>query len=58
VKIRGTLVFFSVKLCIQYLYIVSRKILLRALARPKIKMHEGKNKTYSPALTMAGAGAS
>lgn len=44
VQIRGTLVFSSVKLCIQYLHIVIRKILLPALTRPKNKKHEGRRK--------------
>lgn len=46
VKIGGTLVFYSVKLCIQYLHIVIRKILLSALQRPENKAHEEKSKLF------------
>jgi hypothetical protein len=47
VKIRGTIVFSSVKVFIQYLHIVIRKILLPALLKPKNKTHEGNSKTVS-----------
>lgn len=44
-NIRGRFVLTGIKLCIQYLHIVIREILLFALPRTKNKTHEGKSKT-------------